>query len=72
MRREREREKKRSRVGEVGGGEWGVEETVIISSLSCESQPVLPSLPGKLEIHTKSLYSNSEPPEGNRTIWAQP
>lgn len=35
----------------------GEEETVIISSLSCESQPVLRSLPGKLEMRTNCLYS---------------
>lgn len=35
----------------------GEEEIVIISSLSCESQPVLRPLPGKLEMHTNCLYS---------------
>lgn len=42
-------EKKNPEVdGEMGDGE---QETVIISSLSCESHLVFQPLPGKLEMH---------------------
>lgn len=50
----------------------GEEETVIISSLSCESQPVLQPLPGKLEIHTNSLYSKSVLPDSTTTTEQRP
>lgn len=47
-------EKKRRVEGRMEGeeGRRGEEETVIISSHSCESQPALQPLPGKLEMHT--------------------
>ncbi len=69
---EEQRGKKKNTTRESGGMRWrgwrgerrrGEEETVIISSLSCESQPVLRSLPGKLEMHTNCLYSESVLPD---------
>lgn len=46
----------------------GEEETVIISFLSCESQPVLQSLQGKLEMHTNCLYSESVLPDSTEAF----
>lgn len=53
------------RDGEIEGVERkkGEEETVIISSPSCESQPVSHSLRGKLEKHTDCLRSESLSPD---------
>lgn len=66
---EQRRKKKRKNTRESRGRGWrgerkrGEEETVIISSLSCESQPVLRSLPGKLEMRANCLYSESVLPD---------
>lgn len=56
---------------EGGGKRGGEEETVIISSSSCESRPVLRSLPGKLEMHTNCLYSEPELPDRTMIIKTQ-
>lgn len=55
-----------------GGRRGGEEETVIISSPSCESQPVLQSLLGKLEMHTNCLYSESVLPDSTTTTKQRP
>lgn len=58
---EEEQRKKKKKQG-VEGGMEGVErrkdreETVIIFSVSCESQLVLQPLPWKLEMHANSFY----------------
>lgn len=51
-------------VGKRRGGK----ETVIISSPSCESRPVLRSLPGKLEKHTECFYSELVLPDSTVVI----
>lgn len=71
----RRKEKKNEKVeGEMEGEERrrGEEETVIISSLSYESQPVLRSLPGKLEMHTNCLYSESVLPDSSTITGGKP
>ncbi len=50
----------------------GEEETVIISSLSCESQPILQALPGKLEMHTNCFYSESVLPDSTTITERRP
>lgn len=64
-------ERKKEREVEEGmEGRRGEQETVIISSLSCVSQPVLQPLPGKLGMHTKSFYSKSALPDSSTTTEA--